>query len=398
MMTLHTPNNQPTLRAPKLGLRVLGRLVPRFRPSGINRRPQVTWIRAGLFVLVVLTTLAIASVSPWWVPVYLALLAMIFVTPAKLQPSSSASQSGEDSETFGIVGLDTSPQGNHADELDELHSVSQFTSDQAKVDLSESTDSNPDMIAAGVAKRRVRVRARKTTNPTALPMTDPLPVVWIQIGPGKFVRVEGGAQAANVAQIEEASARDLPTPVTPDETTPPAPATIEPPAELRSFTSPRETHGEIEPISVSNDGVSGSGTEEYGIAPSAFSLTPSLGSSVEALDHDLPGQVLEPEFRSASPVEPGGSSLPSSTDSGPALIESGIARRWVRRIQRGITRVVPRVDRMSSRRTPSRSPSTRLSVGYSDVLNVSRRDAARRAFGRVLHVERTLRIRSPPRR
>lgn len=158
MMNWHTPNIHPTVRAERLGRRALGRLVQRFRPSGINRKPRVTWIRVGLFVLVVLTTLAIASVSPWWVPVYLALLAMIFVAPAKLQPSSSASQSGEDSETFGIAGLDTSPQGNHADEMDELHSVSQFTLDRAKVDSTESTDSNPDVIAAGAAKRRGRVR------------------------------------------------------------------------------------------------------------------------------------------------------------------------------------------------------------------------------------------------
>jgi len=397
MATSQTPNMQPMRRAQWLRRRVLGRLLPRVRPGSNNCKPRVTPIGAGLFVLVVSTTLAIASVSLWWVPIYLALLALIFVSPPRWQRSSSASKSDEESETIGIADLETSSQGNHADGLDKIRSVSQFTSDSANVDAKDVTDSNLDVIATGTPKRRGRVRARKTTNPVTEPVTDPLPVVWIQVGPGKFVRVEGGVQAANEAQTDEALARELPSPAIPEETTPTAPAKTEPPAELKSFASPGETPGEIEAISGSDDGVSGSGTEEYGIAPSAFSPAPMLESSVEASTLDLPGQVLEPDFKTASPAKPSSSSLPSSTDSGPPLVESGTARRWSGRIQRGITRLVPRADRVSSRHPPLRSPNARLSVGRSDVLNVSRQDTARRAFGRMLHVERTLRIRSPPR-
>ena len=291
--------------------------------------------------------------------------------------SSSASNSGQESETFGIADLETSPQGNYADGLDEIRSVSQFTSDLPNVDATESTDSNPNVIATGAVKRRGRVRARKTTNPAAEPVTDVLPVAWIQVGPGKFVRVEGSVQAANVAQTDEASARDLPTPATLEETTLTAQAQTEPPAELKSFRSPGEAPGEIESISISDDGVSGSGTEEYGIAPSAFSLAPVLGSSVDTSTDDLPDQVWEPEFKTASLAEPSGSSLPSSTDSGPPLVESGRAKRWLGRVQRGIACLIPRVNRVSSRRTPSRSQNARLSIGRSNILNVSRQESAR---------------------
>ena len=36
-----------------------------------------------------------------------------------------------------------------------------------------------------------------------------VPVVWIQTGPGKFVRVEGGRPAANSAEIENDSPQSL---------------------------------------------------------------------------------------------------------------------------------------------------------------------------------------------
>ena len=52
-----------------------------------------------------------------------------------------------------------------ADGPDEIRSVSQFDSDLANVDPTESMDSNPDLITAGATKRRGRVRARKVTNP-----------------------------------------------------------------------------------------------------------------------------------------------------------------------------------------------------------------------------------------
>jgi hypothetical protein len=398
MVTSHTPNTQPMHGAQRLRGRVRGRLVSRFRSGGENRRPRVTPIGAILFVLVASTTLAIASVSFWWVPVYLVLLVLIFLTPPRWQPSSSASVSDAESDTVEIAGLAPGLRVDTADGPDEIRSVSQFDSDSANVDVTVALDSNPDVITGGAAKRRGRVRARKVTNPASGPVKNSLPVAWIQVGPGKFVRAEGGIQTADIAQTEEIDARVLPATVPPAETTSAAPAQTEPPAELNSFTSPGASPpGEVGPISVSNDGVSGPVIEEHGIAPSAFNLTPLFESSVEASDQDLPGQVDQPEVTTAGPAEPGTSSLPGSADLRIPLCQPGVARKWVRRIQRGIVRTGPRVNRVSGRGITPNSPNPRLPFGSSCALNVARHDAASRAFGRVLHVQRIIRTRSPPR-
>jgi len=343
--TLHTSYTRPAHEAQRLRGRVRGRLVSRFRLSGNNRGPRVTPVGAGLFVLVVSTTLAIASVSLWWVPVYLVLLVLIFVTPPRWQPPSSPSESRAEDDTVGIADLDAGLQADRADGLDKIHSIIQFDLDPTNDDPAESSNSNPDVITTGAAKRRSRVRARKTIKPADEPVTESLPVTWIQVGPGKFVRVEGGVQTADSAQTR----------------------------------------------------VSESVTEEHGIAPSAFSLTSELDASIGASDHDLPGQVEQPEAQTPNPAESGSPCSPDSADLGPPLCQAGVARRWVKRIQRGIGRTSRRVDRTSSRRITSTSPRPRLQVRPSYALNVSRHDAASRASGRILHVQRIIRTRSPPR-
>jgi len=357
----------------------------------------VTLVEAGLFVLAVSTTMAIASVSFWWVPVYLVLLVLIFVTPPKWKPQAPASESGVEFDPVGIADTNSSLQADSADGLDEIRSVSEFDSDPTIGDQTESTDSNANVITAGVPKRRGRGRARKLTNPANVPVTDSLPVVWIQVGPGKFVRVEGGGQTAETAQTEEVGTRVLPATATPAETIPAAPVQTEPPAEPESFTLPGVSPDDVELSSVSDDRVSESVTEEYGIAPSAFSLTKVFDSSVTASDHGLLGQVDEPDVNTASPAEPGGSFLPGSADLRPPACQPGVARRWVRRIQRGIVHSIPRVDRASWRRILPTSLNHRFLVGPSRALNASRHDISRRAFRRMLHVQRPVRTRSPPR-
>jgi hypothetical protein len=344
--TSHTPNTPAVPGAQRLRGRVRGRLVSRFQPGGDNRRLRVTPIGTGLFVLVASTTLAIAFVSIWWVPAYLGLLVLIFVTPPSWHPPSSASESGVESDTAGIADLGRDLRMDSADGLDEIRSISQFDLDPTIVDPTESSVSNPDVSTGGAAKRRGRVRARKPTNPANEPVTDSLPVVWIQVGPGKFVRVEGGIQTADPARTS----------------------------------------------------VSESVTEEHGIAPSAFSLTTEIDSSVEGSPDELLDQLEHPQTQTADPAESDSTCLSDSADLGPPLCRPGVSRTWVKRIQRGIVRTIPRVNRVSTRHNTPASPNPRLRVGPSYALNVSRHDAAFRAFGRVLHVQNIIRTRSPPRR
>jgi len=346
MVTSHKPNTRPAFGAQRLRGGSRGRLVSRFRPSGVNHRPWVTPIEAGLFVLVASTTLAIAFVSIWWVPAYLGLLVLIFVTPPSWHLSSSASEPGVKSDAAGIADLGPDLGMDSADGLGEVRSISHLDLDPTNVDPTGSSVSNTGVSTRGAAKRRVRVRARKPTNPANEPVTVSLSVVWIQVGPGKFVRVEGGIQTADSTQPN----------------------------------------------------VSESVTEEHGIAPSAFSLTTEVDSSVGDSDHDLPAQLDEPEAQTSSPAEAGSPCSPDSTGLGSPLCQPEVARKWVKRIQRGIVHALPLLNRASTRRIAPTSPNPRRPVGPSYALNVSRHDAAFRASGRVLHVQRIIRTRSPPRR
>src|SRR5262249_31337484 len=120
---------------------------------------------------------------------------------------------------------------------------------------------------------------------TAEPRPGPPSVTWKQVGPGKFVRVEGGAQSVGPTQPEETvvaavSAADegpsvlpLPAPdVAARQDSPDPPATI---VDDRGF--------EAAPGAFESELV----TEAYGIAPSAFSPIPSNTASVEAPARNL---------------------------------------------------------------------------------------------------------------
>ncbi len=396
MTTLRTPNMRPAHGAQRLRGRVHGRLVSRFMAGGRNRRPRVTLIGAGLFVLVVSTTWAIASVSLWWVPVYLALLVVIFVTPPRWQFPSVASKSGLESDLVGTEAPGSGRRVDCGDGVDELRSLSQFDSVQTNVETAESTGSNPHLTTAGTTKPRGRIRARKAARPASEPVMASIPVAWIQIGPGKFVRVEDGIQSADPTPTEEVAARAYPATENPASATPAASARTEPSVEQESFTTSGATSGDVEQILVSDDRASESVTEEHGIAPSAFSLATRYDSTAKSSDHDLPDQGDQPEVETAAPAATGGQLPPTQADRARLIWQAGAARRWLSRIQRGIVPMAPRVSRAPLRRLIRSAPNPRHLAGTSYAPNLSRHDAARRAFGRTLHFQHTLRTRSPP--
>jgi hypothetical protein len=395
MATSRTPNAQPKLRAPKLSVKVRDHLASRSRARGPNRRPRLTLIEVGLTVLVVSTVWAIASVSVWWVPGYLVLLATIFVTPRVRPSSSSASDSSAVSNGIGTADLGPGLRVDRADGAEQYRPVARSDADLT-TDSAESSDSSVDPNGAVIAKpRRSRVRARKVSKPATEPVADSL-VAWIQVGPGKFVRSEGGITAADSAQTEEVTARDVPATETPTVLALAVAAESEPLAVQEPLglleTSPCDTG----PVLVSADHALVSVTEEYGIAPSAFSLIPEPSSANESLDCDLSDRIDQPEIKTTVPTSPAGQLLPSSGDEGRLWLQSGTSRLWVSRVQRGIIHVVPRMDRASCRREirTGRNPRTLVKSWFAP--NTPRQHAARRAFGRMAHVQRTLQPRSPP--
>jgi hypothetical protein len=365
--------------------------------SDANRRPKVTPIEVGLFVLVASTAMAIASISLWWIPVYLIAMVVIFVTPAKRQASSTNSESGMGSDADGIVAQDSSLRIDCAHGPDDVRSLSQLDLDLPNVDPAGSMDSNADLIVAGATKRRGRIRARKVTSPVSGPVTDCRPIAWVQVGPGKFVRVEGAVQGADPAQVEEVATRVYPESETPAEVPPSTQAVTEPSTELEPFASAGIFPGDAGLNSVSDGCVSELVAEEDGIAPSAFS--PAMGDdlSLDASVDDLAGEVDGSEATTTGPGKPSSLRLPGGQDDGPFLYQGMISRSWVRRIQRETAHAVSRADRVSRRSVALKSSSSRLSVGLRHGPNMSRHKVEVCACRRMRHVQRPIRARSPPR-
>jgi hypothetical protein len=345
--TSRKPDAQPRFGAQKLSIKVRGHFASGCRVRGNSHGPRFTLIEMGLIVLVVSTTWAIASVSVWWVPVYFALLVMIFITPRARQLSPPASESVAASDGIGITDLGQGLRVDRADGAEQYRPVTRSDSDLTSVDSAESSDSGPDLTGAGTAKlRRGRIRARKVSKPATELVPDSLPIAWIQVRPGKFVRIEGGIKAADTAQTEEVVPWDHPDTETPAHATPAVAVQAEPLPVQDPLESPETSPCDAGPVLVSTGCALGSVTDEHGIAPSTVSLDLRL--------------------------------------------------KWVSRVQRGNVHAVPRVDRASWRRNIRAHRPSRSLVRSWFAPNTPRQNAAHRAFGRMTHVHRTPQPRSPP--
>src|SRR5262249_30983137 len=151
----------------------------------------------------------------------------------------------------------------------------------------ESSSTKPDPTSARTPKaRRSRAQVRKSV-PTSEQATASVPVVWIQAGPGKFVRVEGGLQAANSAEgANDSTQAGLGTEMA-AEVIEAVPSQAGRPAEPNPPGSVGEIPTEIEEFSPSGNCVSESVTEEYGIAPSALRLGPEVDTEAERAEVSL---------------------------------------------------------------------------------------------------------------
>jgi hypothetical protein len=378
MATSRTPNARPKLAANWLRGRVRAHLVPSAQAVAFGRRPRRAWVGAGMVVLVGLTTWAVASVSVWMAPAYLALMVLIFVAPMRGRPSKPASESGRGSLDVGDTDIGQSLRVDRAAGADDNRPAAELDSalaaDEAATEpLSSIADSAGS--AAGKPKRG-RTRGRKAAKTAAEPALDSSPVTWIRVGPGKFVRADASIQTIDPTQVEEAEG--VPATDAPDAPATPTPTAAAPnalPVGQDPLNLPATSHGDVGMIVRSDDSVVGSVTEEYGITPSAFGQTSRVTPAAEGLDHDVSEEGL------------GRLGSQRRAPSG----RTG-------RISRGVASAISGADQASSRclgRTPLR---TRTSVWSPFAPNARLQQATRRAFGRITHVHRALRPRSPPRR
>jgi hypothetical protein len=353
-------------------------------------------------MLVGLTTWVVASVSFWMAPAYLALMVLIFVMPIGRRPSKSETEPGAEPNCVGDTEIGQSPRVDRAAGAEDNRPAAELDSGLAADEAAtEPLGSIPDSAGTGGAKpKRGRARARKAAKTAAEPVSDSPPVTWIRVGPGKFVRADATIPAIDQTQVEEvAVAEAVPATDAPTATataSPTAAASAAPLAEQAPLALSETTPGDLGMIVRSDDSVVGSVTEEYGITPSAFGQASQVASAAEGLDHQVSGVAVKPEADFASLANPGGETSWSGLERARLGSQRRTSTGRTDRVSRGVASAISGVDRVSLRHHVRTLPRPRTSIWSSFAPNARRQQAARRAFGRILHVHRALRPRSPP--
>ena len=368
--------------------------------SAEAHQPKAVGVGVGLFVLVVLTTSTVAWVSIWWVPAYLSLMFVIFVTPKRGRQLIRVSKPGEVSIVGVVTELGHSLRGDRADERDHHHLASELSSGQVKDDsISALKDFRPAPASTELTKpRRGRSRMRKTPKVATESAFDSSSVVWIRVGPGKFVRAD-----ANTAAISQAQTDLIATGVDPvADLLTELPSVSLAPAEAQTEENPShvpKTSSVDERIfATPADRVLVSITEEYGIAPSAFSPVPVIIRSVNGLAFGEPEQTVAPLADCGLTANLNAKASRDRENWRRPGLQGRTSANRVGRYSRRIASAVASGDRLYLRRRARQGQGRRSSVWASDRSNARVRQVARLAFGRIPHIQRALRPRSPPHR
>ena len=398
MATSRTPKVWPRHATKWFGDHVRARLKSGTPASTDGYRSKATGVGLALVVLVGLTTFAVAWVSVWWVPVYLALMALIFVTPEGRSRPEQVVKPGGESAGGVLTDLDHDLRVDRAEEGAHHHlAVESISGSIVGESITEMVGSDPDSTSSATAKpRRGRVRTRKAVKTAAEPVPDSVSVTWIRVGPGKFVRADANSPAVDQIQTEEVTVEAQPESDAPGQELPAPSARTDALIERDLSGSLEKTSGEHGTVAVSDNCVLGSVVEVYGIAPSAFSSVPPDSLSVEGLEVDASDVVVTPEADFSTLANFDGNASWNAENRGRLGSQGGTSGSRVCRVTRGIASAIPSGDRASLRRNVRRGPKPRILIWSSFPPNARLQQAAHRAFGRLPHVQRALRPRSPP--
>jgi hypothetical protein len=398
MVTSRTPKVRSRHAAQRFRDRVRAYLTSRTPTVADRSWPKATGVGLALVVLVGLTTLAVAWVSVWWVPVYLALMVLIFVTPQRRSQPERESKPDAKSTRSVLTDLEPGLRVDRADKGDHHHlAVESISGSMVGESTSETAGINPDSTGSETVKpRRGRSRARKVAKTATGPVLESASVTWIRVGPGKFVRADANSQAVDQVQTEEITVEAHPRTDAPGQELQALWAPTAARVEREPSDSLETTSGEEGRVTRSDNCELGSVVEVYGIAPSAFSSVSPDSTSVESLEHDSSDVVVIPEADSSLLGILNGSESGDVEDWQRLDSQGGSSGSRVCRVLRGIASAIPSGDRASLRRNVRRGPKPRTLIWSSNQPNARLRQAARRAFGLLPHVQRALRPRSPP--
>jgi hypothetical protein len=355
--------------------------------SAHRRRLNLAWAGIAFLALVVLTACVVASVSIWLLPAYMALLVVIFVVPHRPRLAKR-----DDHRLLCSSDVDATPLDHGAGAQESAaveHHVGAASESEREVGewAVDSGVSSPEQVSSEAARRRRgRGRARKAARTGAEPVLDTGTVTWIRVGPGKFVRADarshvGDPVPEHALQVgaEPSASTDLETVV---------PSLGAPAVEIDS--DGRESV-------QSEDYVEASVSDLHGIAPSAVSAAPLATFSVTFSDD------VTSESR-ADPVANSEVTAVDETETSRLGLVQGGRRSRDRRASRRRMRCVPcwprrttvPLDRAALRAEVRCNPRSRVSRRLLPAFYVRRRQAANTAFGRMDHVHRAMRPRSPP--
>jgi len=126
------------------------------------------------------TSVAMASLSWWLVPPYLALMVVFLFEPVGRRVNAT-NPAGPESAVTGVNALANPPDP-----------------------VVDGGSNNPDSSAVGDAPASSTTAAKarrgtKSRSKKARSVVEPVPAAWIQVAPGKFVRVEPGIPLAGIA-------------------------------------------------------------------------------------------------------------------------------------------------------------------------------------------------------
>jgi hypothetical protein len=366
------------------------------QPAGTDGfQPKSAWVGLGLGTLVMVTTGVVGWVSIWWVPAYLALMVLIFVTPSRLSHSQPTANLGEVSADVSATSLARNLRINSGTQGECIHLGDAWTLGLLAGELSaESADHRTDFATSAMSKpRRNRGRARKVAKMAADPLPESAPAMWIRVGPGKFVRADVDINAFDQAYAEARLTEPHPTVDAAADTIAPALAVEQEQLSVGPLDLTLEGRG----IAVASvDLVERTVAEEHGIAPSTFGLIRQVLTADDDLENDGLGDVSEPrtDYLPVTDLDVDA----SWRATGPKYrgLQGRISRSDFSWVSRRLSAAIPYLDGASSRRNARNGARPRTVSRSSFAPNMCFQQAARRAFGRLPHIQRVLRPRSPP--
>ena len=206
------------------------------RPETVRRGAK--WLSTAVLALLMAgTSWAVASwVSPWLVPPYLILMALL-LSPGSARPPGDRARTGSDSS-----GRDrpARPGDLADDDIDDDDDDGNETSSDGPASAGPSEDgSEPESgSGGGPASKSPKARRGKARVKKARAIPEPTEATWLQVAPGKFVRVEASEGSSGPAGPHTSLGVPAEVPATPQPSESDDPAPSEAPEGLDPIEEP----------------------------------------------------------------------------------------------------------------------------------------------------------------